>query len=128
MIMSIGLRIASLAILSVGLAAWASAKPLTATTLVIASISPPSGYVGTPITLTGSGFLADNTILFGAGAILHVPSDDGAKLIFIVPGGLTPACFEQGCRILSQPARPGHYAVSVRNAKGTSNAVPFTLL
>ena len=121
-------RLASIAIVSLSLTALQPAmEALAASAIVITAISPRSGPIGSQVTLTGSGFLADNTVLFGSGGVFHVRSDDGAKLVFAVPAALNPPCFEQGCRILSQFAQPGIYKVSVRNENGVSNAVSFTL-
>jgi hypothetical protein len=93
----------------------------------ISSILPQSSPVGTQVAVTGSGFTSDNTIVFGSGAIVHVPSDDAVTLAFRVPDVLNPLCFFYGCRVSSQLTTPGTYSVSVQNASGTSNVVTFTV-
>ena len=115
-------------IVSLGLAACAPVvQAPAASALRLDTISPQSGPVGTLVRLSGSGFLEDNTVLFGAGAGLPAHSDNGATLDFLVPGVVNPACFDQGCRVLSQGVRAGRYDVSVRNANGVSNALSFTV-
>lgn len=114
--------------------AFAECPPVVATTtphtvVSIGSLAPRSGVVGTSVTIRGSGFTSDNTILFGSGVVIHVPSKNGTSLTFEVPNGLTPACFYSTprCLVATRMTTPGDYAVSVRNAHGTSNAITFTV-
>jgi hypothetical protein len=93
----------------------------------ISALSPSSGAVGTQVTVTGSGFTHDNTVLFGSGAMVHLPSDDGLMLVFTVPQVLNALCYYSGCKGVSLATRPGDYPVSVQNENGTSNAVTFTV-
>ncbi|MDB5188084.1 MAG: hypothetical protein JWO50_604 [Candidatus Kaiserbacteria bacterium] len=92
-------------------------------------VSPNTGPVGATVTIHGSGFTSDNTILFGGGAIVHAVSNDGSTLTFTVPSSLDPACrfTSPMCAVLSRQTTPGDYQVSVQNANGTSNAVSFTV-
>jgi hypothetical protein len=118
---------ASASLVSFALAVCQPASaPLAAAPLVIASISPEDGPVGTKVTLAGSGFMQENTIVFG-GAALSARSPNGVILKFTVPSILNPPCFAEGCRILSRRAVPGPYPVFVRNANGKSNSVVFTI-
>jgi hypothetical protein len=120
-------RLAIVSRVSFALAACQPASaPLAAAPLAIASISPEEGPVGTEVTLAGSGFMQENTIVFGSAA-LSARSPNDAILKFTVPGLLNPPCFAQGCRILSRWAVPGPYPVFVRNANGKSNSVVFTI-
>lgn len=114
--------------------AFAECPPVVATTtphtvVSIGSLAPRSGVVGTSVTIGGSGFTSDNTILFGSGVVIHVPSKNGTSLTFDVPNGLTPACFYSTprCLVATRMTTPGDYSVSVRNAHGTSNAITFTV-
>lgn len=98
----------------------------------IDSMSPTSGPVGTTVTLTGKGFTDDNTIKFGSGVIVHVPSyDNGTRLIFNVPEYLNPACYYSNPACMtasfapSQQVTPGSYDVRVENGSGESNKKTF---
>ena len=99
----------------------------TTSMVAIRAMEPVSGPVGTPVTLTGAGFLSENVVLFGSGASQSAPSKNGSTLTFIVPAVLGPSCLEQGCRVLSQAVMRGRYPVVVRNANGTSNAMSFNV-
>jgi len=116
-----------LAALAIGLFTLASYPADAVRTVHIASMEPTSGGVGTRVTLTGSGFTRDNTVQFGPVSIPHVRAESQGLLAFSVPTAQNPPCFAQGCRMLSRRMTPGEYPVSVRNANGISNAVPFDL-
>ncbi len=98
-------------------------------TVHVSSISPSSGPVGAVITIHGSGFTGDNTVLFGSGAIVHVAASVGTSLVVTVPGVLNPRCYYSTprCLVASQETQPGDYQVSVTNANGTSNALTFSV-
>ena len=98
-------------------------------TVSIASLSPVSGVIGTSVTIKGSGLMGDNTVKFGSGVIVHVVSKSYTSLTFTVPSSLTPACFysEPRYMVMSRLTTPGVYAVVVQNARGTSNALNFTV-
>lgn len=97
----------------------------------ISSMTPKSGPVGTTVTLYGSGFTADNTVMFGNGAIVHVPSSDsGTRITFNVPEYLNPPCYYANppCMLSfapSQQVTSGNYSVYVQNSIGTSNTLTF---
>jgi IPT/TIG domain len=96
-------------------------------------VYPASGPAGAEVTLTGSGFTADNSIYFGPGAIAHVPitssigiactADPNCRggikqmLVFTVPSELPPSCPPQPARCSSLPREtaPGEYHVRVEN-------------
>ena len=91
----------------------------------ISAIEPTSGPAGTVVKVTGKGFLptsgrlgssggdiGGNTVHLGARVeIKNQNSEDGVTLEFTVPENLAS----------------GTYPVSIRNANGASNAVPFTV-
>lgn len=89
--------------------------------LVITSLSPDSGAVGSQVTVYGSGFTTTgNTVRFGSGIITNIGSNDGRAISFTVPANMT------GYNNL--PVGLGVYPVSVSNASGyTSNTLPFTV-
>jgi IPT/TIG domain-containing protein len=113
--------------------------------VTIFNVYPASGPAGAEVTLTGSGFTADNTIYFGPGAIAHVPitssigiactADPNCRsgikqmLVFTVPSELPPACPPQParCSRLPRETAPGEYRVRVENENGKSNELPFTV-
>ena len=100
---------------------------------VITSLSPSSGLVGASVTIIGTGFIkTGNTIKFGSGYIKnfnYVTSHvSGPQFQFTVPEGLDPCVPGVVCSALwYPPVTPGSYPVSVINANGNSNEVPFTV-
>jgi hypothetical protein len=104
--------------------------------LTVAALSPMSGSVGTDVTVTGYGFTpSNNTIRFGAGYINGLNSADGATLHFTVPEGqnLCPPTDTHWRAVAPCPGAyprvtPGSYPISVLNANGTSNSLPFTVI
>jgi len=83
---------------------------------VIISLTPWQGVLGAEVTIAGSGFTAkDNSVNFGGvvKAVTGLRSSDGKTLLFQVPQ--SPCKVGQSCD------------VSVTNANGTSNTVPFLL-
>ncbi|MDO8569539.1 MAG: IPT/TIG domain-containing protein [bacterium] len=97
----------------------------------ITVLSPISGPVGTAITITGTGFTSTgNTVNFGTGAIPDLTSSDGKTITFALPSYLNPACYYSTPRCL-MPAfsvSAGTYQVSVQNANGQSNQMPFSIV
>jgi len=95
----------------------------------IASLTPSSGPLGTDVTIVGTNFTAENNVVqfssaarsFDAGS--PVGSGDGTHLEFRVT-----ACpsYAPRCPMAYIPA--GNYAVTVRNANGTSNSVIFAIV
>src|SRR5579864_6245611 len=75
--------------------------------------------MGTQVIISGSDFTpTNNTIYFGSARYLNYNSmDNGTKIIFEVPGYIT-----------SNAVGSGAYTISVSNANGMSNSVPFTVL
>lgn len=98
--------------------------------LSISSIAPSSGRVGTQIAIQGSGFsLYDNTVRFGSGGTMHVPSYNGTTIYYTIPQYLSPCDLQTSgvCPQYVQFVTPGTYPVSVTTGSGTSNAQNFTV-
>ena len=101
--------------------------------IVIGSVAPTRSAIGTNVTIRGSGFTDDNTVLFGGlvaaqGVPLDPPTDKGQALTVTIPQSLSPSCTPgilcvQSRRIVTA----GIYAVSVRNVHGSSNAIPLII-
>ena len=57
---------------------------------VVSSFTPKEGWVGTKVTVTGSGFLPTGNLVYVGSDILNVPSPDGTTLEFnvspVIPG------------------------------------------
>jgi IPT/TIG domain/Family of unknown function (DUF6298) len=78
----------------------------------ISSIAPTSAARGASVTVSGAHFTATgNTVNVGTAKVQNL-SSDGATVVFIVP----------------KPAKAGSTTVTVTNANGQSNSVPFTVL
>jgi len=98
--------------------------------LAITSITPNSGRVGTQIAIQGSGFsLYDNTVHFGLGGTMHVPSYNGTTIYYTIPQYLSPCDIQTSgiCPQYIQFVTPGTYPVSVSTASGSSNTQTFTV-
>lgn len=100
--------------------------------LSISSITPTQGRIGTQITIQGSGFSAyDNTVRFGSGGTMHVPSYNGTTIYYTVPQYLSPCDVTASsgvCAQYLQIVTPGTtYPLSVSNGSATSNTVNFTV-
>jgi hypothetical protein len=127
-------RLAGLVLLAVLVCGAGSAgRALGRAAPVIFSIVPPSGPVGTTITITGANFTADNnTVRFGGGFIQWLPASSGGSnqtIVFtlrpVISGIACPGTAR--CPTVARPVRPGDNALSVRNANGTSSAANFTV-
>lgn len=119
-----------------GLSSTASATVLVSGTGVngavsIASIVPQQVRVGTQIAIQGSGFSTyDNTVRFGGGGTMHLPSYNGTTIYYTIPQYLSP-CDVAGsgvCAMYLQLTTPGTYPVSVQNGSAVSNAVNVTVI
>lgn len=95
----------------------------------ITSISPVSGRVGTQVIITGSGFNTyDNTVRFGIGGTMHVPSYNGNTIYFTIPSYVSQCDVMPGTQCFyAQPVSAGQYQVSVSNGNNTSNQLTFTV-
>jgi peptidoglycan hydrolase-like protein with peptidoglycan-binding domain len=97
--------------------------------VVINYLTPTIGHVGTQITISGTGFSAyDNTVHFGVGGLMHVPSYNGTTLYFTVPSSLSPCdVLTSGsyCAAYLQQVTPDSYPVFVSSGNGSSNTMFF---
>lgn len=110
----------------------------------IEALLPARGPAGTEVTVRGSGFMPDdNQVLFGPSLGLRYPdgtpanlvarstSPDGGTLRFTVPdqGPSGVLCDASGncVGIAAILPQPGSYEVTVTNANGASNVLPFEL-
>jgi hypothetical protein len=93
----------------------------------IDNIVPNKGTVGTNVTITGSGFAAEeNVIKFDIGYIYPVDSDDGTTLTFVVPDGYELCAPKQSmCPEAYPQIQKGTHDVQVQNHNGISNEVEF---
>lgn len=101
--------------------------PAVPVTMTLSSLDPPSGPVGTKVTIVGSGFSSEgNVIHFASGGNPSVSSIDGTHLTFQVPRTAGPCDFRGNfCMAPDQLIKPGSYSVYVSNANGRSNALVF---
>ncbi len=101
----------------------------------VTSVSPQSVSVSSIITISGSGFLPTNTVLFNGlvanQAATLITLSGGKQILSVpVPTSLTPNCAsvaQQACPMIAYQTIAGNYKVSVQNANGTSNAVDITV-
>ena len=102
-----------------------AAVPATAPSIQF--LSQSSGVVGTVVTITGSGFLPTNTVLFGGGPVIPT-FNNSTSISFTVPSSVGADCQTNGaCPMYARLITPAIYPVIVRNANGVSNALQFTV-
>jgi hypothetical protein len=98
---------------------------------IISGLNPSSGYVGTTVTITGSGFTTTgNTINFDIYTFPYVVAgNNGTTLTFTVPATIYYNNCPAGslCPNMVRSTTGGNYNVSVTNTNGTSNAAIFTV-
>lgn len=96
--------------------------------VMISSVSPTSGHVGTQIAIYGTGFDAyNNTVHFGIGGTMHVPSYNGI-IYYTVPAYVTPCDVSTSgtvCAQYAQQVTPGSYPIYITTGTGTSNTSTF---
>ncbi|QQG38279.1 MAG: peptidoglycan-binding protein [Candidatus Kaiserbacteria bacterium] len=98
--------------------------------LTLTSLTPSSGPVGTPVTLTGTGFTGDNTIHFGTGGVQHVTSASNTYLSLTIPAYISPCDLLNpgyACGAPLQSVVPGTYPVYVTNSNGATNILYFNV-
>lgn len=95
--------------------------------VTISQVSPTSGRVGTQVAITGTGFnTSDNTVLFGIGGTMHLPSYNGNTIYFTIPSYVSQCDVMPGTQCFyAQPVSAGSYQILVRNASGTSNQLTY---
>jgi hypothetical protein len=94
----------------------------------IASISPSAGKANTSVTLTGSQFTADNTLVFGTLRVRHIGIESAVGIACTADANCRSGIVQTLKFKVPAKAVPGRTKVSVQNANGTSNAVAFTVL
>ena len=93
-------------------------------------LAPPSGPVGTMVTVRGAGFATTaNTVRFGPGYVNDLPSADGRTIQFIVPEGLD-LCAPGSpgpCAMAYPRVVPGDYEIAIITRGVASNRLTFTV-
>ena len=98
----------------------------TSNGLTLSYITPTSGTVGTQVQLVGSGFTSDNTVHFGVGGTMHVPSYNGTSIYYTIPSYISVCDVNPGTQCFAaQQITPGSYQVYVTSSNGTTNTVQF---
>ena len=101
--------------------------------VILNSLSPATGSVGTTVTIYGSGFIASNKVLLDGNvgaADVHLGSftNGHQSITFTIPSAIGPNCKpDQACPMYMRLVTNGTYQVTVENDNGTSNAVPLTI-
>ena len=108
--------------------------------VVITSLTPPSGPIGTVVTIKGSGLSlsADNRVNIrsasgNVGTITGLKSSDGVTLQFTMPSELIPYCRPPIiCAIIITPVVAGVYNIDVvsplaEGGEALSNSLSFTI-
>lgn len=99
-------------------------KPISSKPIII-SVTPTHAMEGTEVTLTGTGFLATNTVYASFNKLEKIPSPDGKTIKFVVqepfPDDLEVPDF------LREKFKSTQYGFYISNANGASNTVMFTL-
>ncbi len=95
-------------------------------------LTPTSGRVGTQVMLQGTGFNAlDNTVRFGIGGTLHVPSfNNGTTIYYTIPAYVSPCDIvipssNTVCAQNVQQIVPGPVQLYVTNSAGTTQTLMF---
>ncbi|GEM_PF-3937040 len=101
--------------------------------VVITSISPAFGPVGTQVTIYGRGFSSiGNAISFGSTGIVAQVGNSTSVIKFVIPSQVIPQCAVTipPCSQASVNLSPGSFAISVSpdfNLNQKSNSLQFTL-
>jgi hypothetical protein len=101
----------------------------TSGNVTLSYIAPTSGTIGTQIQLTGSNLSQlDNTVHFGTGGTMHVPSQNGSQIYYTIPSYISPCdLIGSGCASPATLVTPGAYQIYVTNSNGTSNTLTFNV-
>jgi probable HAF family extracellular repeat protein len=94
---------------------------------VISSISLSAGFVGTTVAISGRGFTADNTILFGQTTIAHISAAPPFGIACTTDPNCIPGLFQRLVFTVPANAVLGQYNVLVQNTAGLSNPVTFSV-
>ncbi|MBI5470515.1 peptidoglycan-binding protein [Candidatus Kaiserbacteria bacterium] len=97
--------------------------------ITLSYISPQSGVVGTQIIISGTSFSTlDNTVHFGSGGTMHIPSQNGSTIYYTIPSYTSPCdLIGPGCGAPATLVSPGAYQIYVTNVNGTSNALTWNV-
>jgi hypothetical protein len=93
-------------------------------------INPTVARVGTQVSLQGSGFSSyGNTVYFGGGSTLNVPSVNGTTIYFTIPTYISPCTQTAGtyCPMYMQQVTPGVYPIYVSNGNGQTSPINITI-
>lgn len=109
--------------------------------LSLSQLSPRAGQVGTRVTISGTGFTSNNSILMNDSVIvrdvqveqamgrpcyMNSYCDTGAKISFTIPEYISPNCSpNMVCAMYMRQVTAGTYTISVQNENGTSNELLF---
>ncbi|MEN9560786.1 MAG: hypothetical protein RIQ56_59, partial [Candidatus Parcubacteria bacterium] len=95
----------------------------------ISSVSPNTVRVGSQIAIVGTGFSTlDNTVRFGQGGTMRLPSINGNTIYYTIPYAVSPCdLVGSGCSAPTTIVTPGQYSISVSNANGTSGTLYVTV-
>lgn len=97
----------------------------------VTSITPASGSTGTVVSVYGSGFTSSNTVHFGIGGKMSVPSyNNGTLLYFTIPSTVSNCDVIMTFAVCTNPIEqvgPGSYQLYVTNTNGQSAAQTFTV-
>ena len=96
-------------------------------------LTPTIGRVGTQVMLQGTGFNAlDNTVRFGIGGTLHVPSfNNGTTIYYTIPAYVSPCDLATSGGLCTQNVQqivPGPVQLYVTNSAGTSQTLTFQVV
>jgi hypothetical protein len=96
-------------------------QPNNQASLTLKSLTPVLGKVGTEVTITGTGFTSTDNQVFLNGDLVaqKITSPSGASLKFTITSTSTGS--------IGYPLLPGTYNISVKNSKGVSNTLAFTV-
>ena len=96
--------------------------------LSLTNLTPTSGRVGTQVMLQGNGFTQDNTVHFGVGGTMHVPSYTGTSIYYTIPSYVSLCDVQSGTQCFAaQQVVPGSYQLYVTNGNGTTQQMNFTV-
>ena len=100
-------------------------------TMTLSYLSPSAGQVGTQVQIVGNGFSAfENTVHFGNGGTMHVPSQNGTVIYYTIPRYISPCdVLTNGtvCAQYLQQVSNGSYQIYVSNGSNTTNPATFTV-
>jgi hypothetical protein len=102
--------------------------------VILQSISPAEGAIGSSVTLYGSGFTESNTVLLDGNVAVSDASltsftNGHQSIVFTIPSSIHPDCKpREACPMYVRLVNNGEYSVVVENANGVSNALSYTVV